>query len=744
MACSINEVNELCHKLGMNPEKTLGPLTYVSQLNLSDKIEEYEEIISVTKFFSNKILDLLADTPLEFLVTDHNGVILSVFGDNMMRIAAKTLGVQPGYEISIPVMGTNAISLALLNDCEPIQVLGDQHFLQRFHDCACYGIAFKDIETNKIIGTLAIMTTLEHHNPLYPAMLSTVSDSIERELLLRKKNKELNILNQVMMDNNLYCVLVTNAKGEVVEFNSSAENLLDMSSKDVIGSNISNLDPIGGYALKVINEKASYKDVQITISKDETKNVCLLDAFPVYDDKCQVIGAFSQIRDITELFEIQQKINYLANHDEKTGLPNRRLLTEKLIDLLDVNKNPIEKNKFALIHIDLDRFKLVNDTLGHTKGDVFLKRISIQLENILDPEDFISRVGGDEFIIVKPFTKEKDLTLIDKRLSQVFSHPLSMGNFEFHITASSGIAIYPDDSLLLEDLFVKADTAMFHAKKMGKNQIVYYSEKLDSKSKERTLLDSSLRKAIEKEEFVLFYQPQVEVATGLINGVEVLIRWKHPEKGLMYPMEFIPNAEESGLIIEIDKWVLRAACIQNKKWQDDGLPPFRIAVNISAKKFASRNLVQLVRETLVETGLRPEYLEIEITETMMMDVEHAIPILNGLQELGVYISIDDFGTGYSSLSYLSKFNINRLKIDRSFIQNIEKGESDANIVALIIQVAHNLELEAVAEGVENDKQLQFLRLHSCDVIQGFYYSKPISAEELETRFVEIQRDVIEL
>ena len=306
-----------------------------------------------------------------------------------------------------------------------------------------------------------------------------------------------------------------------------------------------------------------------------------------------------------------------------------------------------------------------------------------------------------------------------------------MSGYEFHITANIGAALFPDDSLFPEELLIKADRAMFHAKKMGKDQIVIYSDELDTNSHERIILESSFRKALNSDELVLYYQPQIEVKTGLIKGVEALVRWQHPERGLISPGNFIPLAEETGLITHLDEWVLRVACEQNKKWQEMGLPSFRMAVNISAKTFASGELIELVKKILNKTGLKAKYLELEITETMTMDIERAIPELRGLSALGVQISIDDFGTGYSSMSYLTKFEIDRLKIDQSFIRDIEKNESDSNIVSTIIKMAHNLGLEVIAEGVENINQYRFLSNHGCNEVQGFFFSKPIPAEEFE-------------
>ncbi|WP_318614110.1 EAL domain-containing protein [Sporosarcina sp. YIM B06819] len=744
IAAFIAEANEYCRNAGMNPDE-LPPTTIItSNQKRLDKSGLYEEIISVTRFFSKKITELLKDIPLLITVSDQDGIILDMVGDNQIKKKLSDLGINLGVQCSISTMGTNVINLSLNHHWGPVEIIGESHYHHYLEKTACYGVAFKNTTTGEVLGSLTIMTDLTHQNPMVLMILATIVDSIERELVLRKQNRQLNMLHQVMMDNSQYGVITTDLDGVILEFNIRAEILLRQKIRDMVGNHVQNLNDIGKYIEAVLNEKKRYDDVYITIGEegDPSRRFCLFDAFPIYDDSYQTIGVFAQLRDITEVYNVQQRFNFLANHDEQTGLPNRRFLTANLTSLIEEMDGIEVNDQLAVIHLDLDRFKIVNDTLGQKDGDLVLKRIANRLASHLEENDFIARVGGDDFILIVPLKQQDEVQQFGDRLVMLFNEPFIMKGYDFHITASIGIAVFPNDGRTSEELLVKADTAMFQAKKQGKNQFVLYSDELDPKSHDKILLEASLRKAIDSDELVLYYQPKINVKTKKMIGVEALVRWQHPTLGMLPPSEFVPLAEETGLIKQMDEWVLRTACNQNKKWQDMGISPFSVAINLSSNQFASDLLPDLVQSVLCETGLKPEYIELEITETMTMDVEHAIPTLKKLNELGVKISIDDFGTGYSSMNYLTKFPIDRLKIDRSFIWNIEKNVSDSNIVITIIRMAHNLGLKVIAEGVENKEQLQFLQDHGCDEVQGFYFSKPLTVENIEAGFLGMKEIIV--
>ncbi len=381
--------------------------------------------------------------------------------------------------------------------------------------------------------------------------------------------------------------------------------------------------------------------------------------------------------------------------------------------------------------IDLDRFKVINDTLGHAIGDRLLQEVAQRLTGCLREGDTVARLGGDEFMLLLPGVEHTKSTIkIVQKILETFKSPFYFNDHELHITTSIGIALYPDDGEDAQTLLKNADTALHRAKEQGRNNYQFYTSTMNATALERLSLEGKLRHALEREEFVVYYQPQVSLSTGQIVGMEALVRWRHPDLGLIPPMKFIPLAEETGLIIPLGFWVLRTACAQNKAWQKAGYPPLRVAVNLSTRLFKQQTFIQVVAQTLHETGLDPDYLELELTEGIIMEnIETTITTLKELKKMGVHISVDDFGTGYSSLAYLKRFPIDTLKIDRSFVLDITTDPDDAMIAMLIINVAHHLKLRVIAEGVETKEQLAFLRSHGCDEIQGYLFSRPLPAEE---------------
>ncbi len=385
----------------------------------------------------------------------------------------------------------------------------------------------------------------------------------------------------------------------------------------------------------------------------------------------------------------------------------------------------------AIMFIDLDRFKNINDTLGHDAGDGVLKEVAERLRGCLRESDTIGRLGGDEFVVlIEELPEPVQVAAVAQKILAAVAKPFILDAQEFHLTASIGISTYPADGEDVQNLLKNADISMYRAKEQGKNNYQFYSAQMNVHSIERLALESSLRRALERNEFVLHYQPKVDIGSGRVTGMEALVRWQRTDKALIPPAQFIPLAEETGLIVPIGEWVLKTACAQNKSWQDQGLPPLRIAVNLSARQFIHENLLQDVARVLNETGLDATSLELEITESMVMhNPEHAVKLLNKLKATGIHLSIDDFGTGYSSLNYLKRFPIDNVKIDRSFIQDIPEDCDDAAITQAIIAMAHGLGLRVIAEGVETVEQFRFLRDHKCDDMQGYYFSKPLPANE---------------
>jgi diguanylate cyclase (GGDEF)-like protein len=439
------------------------------------------------------------------------------------------------------------------------------------------------------------------------------------------------------------------------------------------------------------------------------------------------IGA--QIGQIMARRQAEARVHHLAHYDELTGLPNRSMFNQRLSHaLIQARRN---NKPLASLFIDLDRFKNINDTLGHEAGDRVLQEVAQRLQACLREGDTVGRLGGDEFVVlVEELPEPVHVAAVAQKILAAVIRPFIVGTQEFHLTASIGISTYPGDSEDMPGLLKNADIAMYRAKEQGKNTYQFYSALMNIHTVERLALESGLRRALERNEFLLHYQPKVDIGSGRIIGMEALLRWQQPDKELTEPAQFIALAEEPGLIVPIGEWVLKTACARNQSWREQGLPPLRMAVNLSARQFAHENLFQNVARALHETGLDPAALELEITESMVMhDPERAVKVLSRLKDMGVYISIDDFGTGYSSLSYVKRFPLDSVKIDRSFIRDIPGDADDVAITRAIIAMAHSLRLTVIAEGVENEEQLSLLREHGCDEMQGFYFSKALPEDE---------------
>ncbi|HEV7619944.1 MAG TPA: EAL domain-containing protein [Burkholderiaceae bacterium] len=424
-----------------------------------------------------------------------------------------------------------------------------------------------------------------------------------------------------------------------------------------------------------------------------------------------------------------EQLHHLVLHDNLTRLPNRTLLEDRITQAIS-SAQGLGK-LFAVMLLDLDRFKTINDSLGHHYGDKLLQAVAQRLTETLRAEDTVARIGGDEFVVLlKEIAEPQAAANIAQKLLTALSEPFYIEDQEQNMSSSIGISIYPNDGLDLRALMVNADGAMYHAKKMGRNNYQFFTREMTAVAGARLELEKSLRRAMENREFELHYQPKVNVKSGAVTAMEALIRWRDPQKGLISPVEFIPLAEELGLIIPLGAWVLITACQQNRQWQVAGLPKIRVAVNLSAVQFRQKNLVEFISQVLEDTGLDASFLELEVTESVIMqNAEEATLVLEKLHAKGIHISIDDFGTGYSSLSYLKRFPLDTLKIDRSFVRDISSDPDDAAIVKSVIALAHSLRLGVIAEGVETEEQLAFLSALGCDEYQGYYRSRPVPAEE---------------
>ncbi|MGO8973771.1 MAG: EAL domain-containing protein [Steroidobacteraceae bacterium] len=424
-----------------------------------------------------------------------------------------------------------------------------------------------------------------------------------------------------------------------------------------------------------------------------------------------------------------KQLRHLATHDVLTGLPNRVLMEDRIGQCIALSDR--QGQTFAIIVLDLDRFKVVNDSFGHRVGDELLREVALRLKSVVREIDTVARLGGDEFVLIITQGPEREaVQAVARRIIEVMRAPARIAGVEIHTAPSIGIAFYPHDAATMETLLANADAAMYYAKQQGRNNFQCFMPRMNAATQEKVRLEGDMHIALEQNQFQLHYQPKINTATGVMHGAEALLRWTHPVHGAIPPATFIPIAEECGLIGPLGAWVVREACRQARAWQLDGLPSLRVAVNLSASQFRQGDIVTIIRDALDDAGLEARFLEVELTESVVMsDPEESIAILEQLSTMGVLVSIDDFGTGYSSMSYLRRFPIDKIKIDRVFISDAMSRPDDASIVRAIVSLAHNLRLKVVAEGVESTEQLEFLKSLGCDQYQGFHFSPALPASQ---------------
>lgn len=540
-------------------------------------------------------------------------------------------------------------------------------------------------------------------------------------------------------------IILTDEIGTITYWNKGAQFLFDLTKEEVVGENIQIIIP-ERYKEPHRKGMERYRTTRIPHVVGKTVELYGLkkdgSEFPFEMSLAtwqteKGIQFSSIIRDITERRLTEEKINSLVYLDPLTGLPNRRLLYDRLTAALDQAK--LNLQVISILYIDLDRFKPINDTFGHQTGDQVLIEVSNRIQGIITKQDTLSRIGGDEFILLLSNTDYVETAKQARNILNALNKPFHINGHDMFITSSIGISMFPSNGEDLETLFKNADLAMYRVKEHGKNDFQFFTPEMNENISRKTKLEIGLRKGLEQGEFTIHYQPQIEIKNGNLIGVEALIRWNHPELGSISPAEFIPLAEESGIIVHIGEWVIQKACQQVKIWQDAGYPSFRVAVNISAKQFSQSNLTEIVKKALTDTDLDPKYLELELTESIIQNSKSAISTMHKLKSMGIHLSIDDFGTGYSSLSYLKLFPIDTLKIDQYFTRNIHADVKDAALVDTIIKMAHNLELNVIAEGVETLYQLEFLQQRQCDQAQGYYFSRPLPAEEFERVYASYKK-----
>ena len=525
-------------------------------------------------------------------------------------------------------------------------------------------------------------------------------------------------------------VACTDISGNLTFLNVIAENLTGWSRQDAAGRPMA----------EVLRLENAPKPMEMVVGQDRTAhlppNSILIrhDGFefpiegsvaPIHDREGQASGAVIVFRDVSAARAMVVQMAHSAEHDFLTGLPNRKLLNDRIGQAIALARRHMRQ--VAVLFLDLDGFKHINDSLGHPIGDKLLQSIAGRLVDCVRGSDTVSRQGGDEFVVLLSEMQQSEAAAAAaKRMLQAVAEAHSIDQHDLHVTTSIGVSVYPDDGLDAETLIKNADTAMYQAKENGRQSYQFFKPSMNVRAVERQSIEESLRRALERQEFALHYQPKINLRTGAVTGAEALIRWTHPTRGLVSPAQFIPIAEDCGLILPIGAWVLREACKQARAWVDAGLPARTMAVNVSAMEFRGENFLEGLFATLEETGLDPSSLELELTESVLMKrAESTASILRTLRERGVQVAIDDFGTGYSSLSYLRKFPVDALKIDQSFIRQISTAGDDTAIVTAVIGMARSLKLRVVAEGVETEEELAFLRAHHCDEAQGHYFSRPL-------------------
>ena len=537
-------------------------------------------------------------------------------------------------------------------------------------------------------------------------------------------------------------VLTTNLPGNVTYLNLVAETMTGWSRENAIGRPLSEVFKIVDGATRQAapnpaqlaireNRTVGLAADSLLVRRDGVESAIEDSAAPIHNRDGQVAGAVIVFHDVTESRAMALKMAHLAQHDFLTGLPNRMLLTERLSRAIGQARR--HSKRVGLMFVDLDYFKHINDSLGHTIGDLLLQMVADRLKLCVRDTDTVCRQGGDEFVILLTEIEHTlDAAPVAEKILAAFAEPCLIGGNELHVTLSIGISIYPDDGLDADSAMKNADTAMYHAKANGRNNFQFFTTEMNTRAVQRLFIEGNLRRALKQGEFMLYYQPKIDLASGLMIGSEALIRWQDPVHGLIYPKQFVPIAEESGLIVPIGSWVLREACRQVCAWQDSGLLAVPVSVNISAVEFRHKNFLESVALILKETGMLPSFLELELTESILMhDAKSSESVLESLKAMGMQLAIDDFGTGYSSLSYLKRFPINTLKIDQSFVQDIAIDPDDASIVSAMIGMGKSLKQRVIAEGVETEAQLAFLRSLQCDEGQGFLFGHPLPADQFE-------------
>ena len=589
--------------------------------------------------------------------------------------------------------------------------------------------------SNKLMGLVAVMgskpMSLQHWiRPVLGIFANRLALEIERKTAEDELKLAASVFNE-----NVEAIMIADRDTHILRINPAFCRITGYSADEAIGQPISLMksgrqdrDFYAQFWQALIDDNVWQGE--IWNRRKDGAIIPVWQTISVVRDAAGEIDHFISIfSDISEKKMSEERIYHLAHYDTLTGLPNRTSFQNQFEGaLLHAERHG---RHVALLFLDLDQFKLINDAAGHPAGDELLKQVALRLKETIRDEDIVARLGGDEFtVLLDDIQSVEDAGLVAEKILQQLAKPFRLTHAELVATASVGISLYPDDGNDASTLLKNADTAMYRAKEKGRNNYQFFTSEMNTRALERLSLEGALRTALKRNEFLLHYQPQVDMQSGKIIGLEALVRWQHPEQGLIPPGVFIPVAEDSGLIVQLGEWVLKEACTQHSRWMNEGLPPVSISVNLSGRQFVRQDLLGMVQRIITDTGIEPRYLELELTESTIMEhVNDTIETLLALRKLGVHLSIDDFGTGYSSMAYLKRFTIDKLKIDQSFVRDLAIDSDDAAIVTATIAMAHALKLTVIAEGVETEQQLQFLKDNGCEQMQGYYFSRPVPAGE---------------